>query len=436
MMSNTRNIKIQFFLLLIIIFSNFFFGWSFQNLTIGFIPVIHIFLLLLLINSKFNENLKILNELGLFGIFLIYLIYNFIKLLFSYNDFGIIALRDATFVIDSIFILISLSFFSYNDEIIFKILKICFFYCFFFIFFWFIKDSIIFLSPTIVSPVGTTTNLFFNFSTVNITCGFFAFYSYLFLNTNNKKFFYFIIFLIFSLILLPKRMIYIWYISCFLYLYLIDKKNVNLLLKIFSVFLLFYILDFFGIFSNIKIYEIDFFEFFKSHLLSTIPGYNLNNTNEFFIGTQSTVTWRIEAWSNTISNLMETYNTFLFGLPFGVPLTNHYLADGILIREPHNLYITTFARSGLIGSILFLILHYKILKILYLTFKKTLDIQSIQLYKLMILFTIYVLFVFTGGGISSSVLSVTYHSTQFYLFAGIWISIYFKLLKNENLSNS
>ena len=168
MMSNTKNIKIQFFLLLIIIFSNFFFGWSFQNLTIGFIPVIHIFLLLLLINSKFNENLKILNELGLFGIFLIYLIYNFIKLLFSYNDFGIIALRDATFVIDSIFILISLSFFSYNEEIIFKILKICFFYCFFFIFFWFIKDSIIFLSPTIVSPVGTTTNLFFNFSTVNI----------------------------------------------------------------------------------------------------------------------------------------------------------------------------------------------------------------------------------------------------------------------------
>ena len=33
----------------------------------------------------------------------------------------------------------------------------------------------------------------------------------------------------------------------------------------------------------------------------------------------------------------------------------------------------------------------------------------------MILFSIYV-YLFTGGGISSSILSVTYHSTQLYLF--------------------
>ncbi|MDC3026474.1 hypothetical protein OA248_04115 [Candidatus Pelagibacter sp.] len=119
-----------------------------------------------------------------------------------------------------------------------------------------------------------------------------------------------------------------------------------------------------------------------------------------------------------------------------MPLTNLYVADGILTREPHNLYITTLARSGFIGFILFSVLHYKILKILYLTYKKTLEPQNKQLNNLMILFSLYVLFIFTGGGISSSILSVTYHSTQLYLFSGIWISIYFKILKNENLSNS
>ena len=180
-MDNTKNIKLYSFALLVIIFSNLFFGWSFQNITIGFVPIIHVLLLLLLINSGFNKSFKILNELGLSGIFLIYLTYNLIKLLFSFNEYGIIALRDASFVIDSVFILVSLSFFSSNEVIISKIFKICFFYCFFFIFFWYVKDSILFLSPKITSPAGSTTNLFFNFSTINITCGFFAFYSYLFL---------------------------------------------------------------------------------------------------------------------------------------------------------------------------------------------------------------------------------------------------------------
>lgn len=435
-MDKAKNSKIHFFLLFIIVFSNLFFGWSFQNITIGFVPIIHILLVLLLINSGFNKSFKILNELGLSGIFSIYLIYNFIKLLFSFNEYGIIALRDATFVIDSVFIIVSLSFFSSNEAIISKILKICFFYCFFFIFFWYVKDSILFLSPKITSPVGSTTNLFFNFSTINITCGFFAFYSYLFLETKNKKLFFFIFFLIFSLILLPKRMIYLWYVSSFIYLYFIDKKNINLLFKLFIFIIFFYILDLAGVFSGIKIYNFSLFDFFENHLLSTIPSYDISGKDDFFRGTQSTIEWRIKTWSDTISNLTETFYSFLFGMPFGMPLTNLYVADGILTREPHNLYITTLARSGFIGFILFSVLHYKILKILYLTYKKTLEPQNKRLNNLMILFSLYVLFIFTGGGISSSILSVTYHSTQLYLFSGIWISIYFKILKNENLSNS
>ena len=133
---------------------------------------------------------------------------------------------------------------------------------------------------------------------------------------------------------------------------------------------------------------------------------------------------------------MTTFNTFLFGLPFGVSLTDFYNTQGMQTREPHNLYITIFARTGLIGFILFSILHFKIIRILYKAYIKSLILRNKATNKLMILFTIYVLFIFGGGGISSSILSATYHSTQFYLFVGIWISIYFKLLKDENLSNT
>lgn len=422
--------------MLFIVFSNFFFGWAFQNFTISFVPIVYVFLLLLLLNSKLSTNLKILQDVGLLNIFLFYLMYNLVKLSINYFEYGLVAIRDGTFVLDSLFILVSLSFFSSIEPTITKILKICFLYSFMFILFWFIRDSVIFLSPTITSPLGGQTNLFFNFSTINVTCGFFAFYSYLFLDSNNKKFIYFLFFLIFSLILLPKRMIYIWYISAFLYLIFIDKKNINFTFKLLSVFIVFYIIDLIGIFSIFKVKEINFFDFFKSHLLSTIPTYEINNIDDFFVGTQSTVSWRIDKWTKTISNVMATFNTFLFGLPFGVSLTDFYNTQGMQTREPHNLYITIFARTGLIGSILFSILHFKIIKILYKAYIKSLILKNKATNKLMILFMMYVLFIFGGGGISSSILSATYHSTQFYLFVGIWISIYFKLLKDENLSNT
>ena len=354
-MDNTKNIKLYSFALLVIIFSNLFFGWSFQNITIGFVPIIHVLLLLLLINSGFNKSFKILNELGLSGIFLIYLTYNFIKLLFSFNEYGIIALRDASFVIDSVFILVSLSFFSSNEVIISKILKISF-SCFFFYIFLVCKDSILFC-PQNHLPAGSTTNLFFNFSTINITCGFFAFYSYLFLETKIKNFSFYI-FLIFSLILLPKRMIYLGMFHP-LYIYISLIKNINLLFKLLIFIIFFYILDLVGVFSGIKIYDMSFFDFFESHLLSTIPGYDITGKDDFFRGTQSTVEWRIQTWTDTISNLTKTFYSFLFGAPFGVPLTNLYIDDGVITREPHNLYITIIARSGFIGFILFSIFIIK-----------------------------------------------------------------------------
>ena len=422
--------------MLFIVFSNFFFGWAFQNFTISFVPIVYVFLLLLLLNSKLSTNLKILQDVGLLNIFLFYLMYNLGKLSINYFEYGLVAVRDGTFVLDSLFVLVSLSFFSSIEPTITKILKICFLYSFMFILFWFIRDSVIFLSPTITSPLGGQTNLFFNFSTINVTCGFFAFYSYLFLDSNNKKFIYFLFFLIFSLILLPKRMIYIWYISAFLYLIFIDKKNINFTFKLLSFFIVFYIIDLIGIFSIFKVKGINFFDFFKSHLLSTIPTFEINNIDDFFVGTQSTVSWRIDKWTMTISNVMATFNTFLFGLPFGVSLTDFYNTQGMQTREPHNLYITIFARTGLIGFILFSILHFKIIRILYKAYIKSLILRNKATNKLMILFMMYVLFIFGGGGISSSILSATYHSTQFYLFVGIWISIYFKLLKDENLSNT
>ena len=423
-MHSLKKSNLNFYIILIILFSNFFFGWGFQNTTILSIPILYFLLAILIFNSDLRTNLNILNDLKILNIYSLYIFFFVSKIIIGFFKFGIIAIRDGTFVLDSFFLIILIGLVCQNMGYINKIekfFKICFLYSFFFILFWFIKENIIFLSPTITSPTGSKTNIFFNFSTINTTCAFFAFYSLIYLNKNNNLFFIF--FLIFSIILQPKRMVYLWYLSSFIFLILIDSKNFKLLFKIFFLLFLIYILDIFGLTSFLNIKDISIFEYLSNHIMSSMPGYALENENEIFISTNATVAWRLNEWLNVLEKVQSNIYNLLLGLDFGVPLTNFYNSQGIITREPHNLYITILARGGIIGSFLFLVLHVKILKILFSLIRENYNSYKKQINSLLLLVFNYVIFIFIPGAVSSSILSATYYSSQLYIFFGILLAI-------------
>ena len=59
---------------------------------------------------------------------------------------------------------------------------------------------------------------------------------------------------------------------------------------------------------------------------------------------------RIEWWNHIYSQLRSSPADAIFGLGYGVPLTNFHGPNGV-VREPHNSYISVVARLGLSGFI-------------------------------------------------------------------------------------
>jgi O-antigen ligase len=53
--------------------------------------------------------------------------------------------------------------------------------------------------------------------------------------------------------------------------------------------------------------------------------------------------------------------SLLFGLGFGIPLTEKQVMAGVFIREPHNSYISVAARLGLLGIAAWLAMHLALL---------------------------------------------------------------------------
>ena len=81
---------------------------------------------------------------------------------------------------------------------------------------------------------------------------------------------------------------------------------------------------------------------------------------------------------------------------YGSPIVSFTAIGNITVREPHNMYLTIFSRSGLIGFYLFILLNLKLINIwfqLYSTLKHKNEIH----YKLLIFSGIYFVLIYVSG---------------------------------------
>ena len=216
----TDNLNFSQILIFFLIFCNLFFGWGFQIFSINGIPINYIFLLLLFLTTKFSNVFHILNTKKVSSILFFFILFNSLRLIYDFQNYGIIALRDATYFIDILYLLIAVNIFSNKMFFInfINFLKICFVTVIIYIFLWFFKDEVISISPNVQSPLGQNTSLFFNWSTMAFFLIWFSFYKVIFSDHNNKflNYFFLIFFVLFSIIVFQRRFIYLCLISLFL----------------------------------------------------------------------------------------------------------------------------------------------------------------------------------------------------------------------------
>jgi hypothetical protein len=70
---------------------------------------------------------------------------------------------------------------------------------------------------------------------------------------------------------------------------------------------------------------------------------------------------RLHWWLTLYERLTDSVASLLLGLGFGIPLTDKQVMAGVLIREPHNSYISVAARTGLLGLVAWLAMHAALL---------------------------------------------------------------------------
>jgi hypothetical protein len=74
-------------------------------------------------------------------------------------------------------------------------------------------------------------------------------------------------------------------------------------------------------------------------------------------GAAEGVPQRIGWWRDIYKKMIVSPRRIAFGLGYGIPLTNFRAAGGVILREPHNSFISVIARLGVTGMLVWLIMQ-------------------------------------------------------------------------------
>ncbi|KJS42814.1 MAG: hypothetical protein VR70_03660 [Rhodospirillaceae bacterium BRH_c57] len=101
------------------------------------------------------------------------------------------------------------------------------------------------------------------------------------------------------------------------------------------------------------------FDFFINHVLSIV---GMGEGGESIEQANSGVPLRLQWWENIWDQLTEGIHHMLFGLGYGIPLVDFGVGEeGVKVREPHNSYLSLLARLGIVGVVLWVSMHIALL---------------------------------------------------------------------------
>ena len=124
---------------------------------------------------------------------------------------------------------------------------------------------------------------------------------------------------------------------------------------------------------------------------------------------------------------------FLFGKGFGMPLTQFSAGLGIIAREPHNMYLSTFARLGIVGLLIWIWMHITFFMAWRKCYKYAVANNLYEKYILLFLLIYILLSLFSSIG--GSVLMYPCYAVPYYFFWGVILRICFNLEMMQNEKN-
>lgn len=288
------------------------------------------------------------------------------------TEYGIFAIRDATHFIDMLS-LVAVYFGSKNltQEKSLRLYNTLLFLACVYLFMYFVRSVAPAVIPKISNPHGGSVSLlsYIAFPTLFISLAFsvFSAKSYSQFKRHRTPIVFTILLLLMLVIqIFQARLIYIQLVAS-LCIYVFLKPKTTKLLPLYLIFALFFLLALAPIgaeFGRLKL-SLDL-DNLTSHLYSI---FGVDRSAEFS-GAASGVDLRFGWWENLYEKVTENFITILFGLGFGLPLTDFVISGGIVVREVHNSSISILGRQGIVGFLSVLVLWYWLCKVVVFHLKR------------------------------------------------------------------
>tara|TARA_B110000305_G_C19382752_1_gene610518 strand:+ start:74 stop:1402 length:1329 start_codon:yes stop_codon:yes gene_type:complete len=436
-----KNKYFLFYTILFLMYCNLFVGWAFQNLKIFGLPINEIVLMLILFSLNIFRTLRNLTLIINILPFLLWLIYGLSLVVIGYLQHGIWALRDGVHIIDSLYFFAGFYLLS-NEKyytIFFKHIKYFIIIAVIYIFFLPFKNIIQDILPQINSAQGSHASIsLFNFSSLNTTWIWLAFYIIINRDEFNHRLIYsdVISFLFFTttVVVFSQRMIYLSIFISFIFLFIFKRDSSKKFLIYIPIFII--MLSIFPL-LNIEILNrvgsITSISFMLDHIMSTFGETASGNT----LSSTGTVELRLFWLIQVIDNSFESIATFFFGKGFGLPLIEYTGTNFTVYREPHNGYLTIYARMGFIGFFMWILAQAIFFKT-WLKYYKFCKTNNFNDKKNKLLGMIFFIIIVLSTAFANSAFEQTWLASMYYILWGVILRMCFNIkldLSKKLISN-
>ena len=176
------------------------------------------------------------------------------------------------------------------------------------------------------------------------------------------------------------------------------------------------------------------FDFLSNHF-AAITGAESEGASEGVKGAAGGVGQRMGWWQNILDRLMENGQNLIFGLGYGFPLIDFQGPSGEVVREPHNSYLSIFGRIGLMGLLLFVSAHMLLIRSWWKSFKlcrlKNYKVGQDRLFILMVYFVLIWI-----NSLGEDAFEKPFYIIPYYFFWGVVLQYRIQLLSLLNTNKS
>jgi len=332
------------------------FNWGFMQLRVppggGLgLPVGEIVLFMTLATLSYASVLGRLAAIVALLPFVIWWGFGLSRALFDFVFVGAWALRDAAHVIESLFLLAGFVLASHpaSLERFFRWLP------------WILGAGVVYgllyplrfeiwaLSPTIVTAHGFEVPILGTMANTAYVMIPAALYLILFHGNRLPAILLAVLILGYTIAMFQARTLYLVMIAVFGFLVLYRRSSIgHVALIVYISGLLLALVTLLGLQFQGRLGAAFSFDFLVQHFLAIFG--IASSEYQGIASAAAGVGQRLEWWNNILAQMLSNPFKLLLGLGYGVVLTDFYGVGGIAVREPHNSYITVFARTGIIGA--------------------------------------------------------------------------------------